>query len=386
MKFVVFLREREAASEAVNLPLSRSSNGSSSTLDTAGSALSLSGWELSSPRVLLCSSSQGGGIFADSAGAGHGTTITFFLPLVQPPAPPEAPAATTTEEGPADPAGASASGVSVGAPPAAAEAFLPVEGAAAAFSPHSGSGAGGDLAPASHSSSAAAGGVSPASSAAVLRSSFESARDSSTPKPSAAAPTEAAAPSSSASRRAPPQQQPPLLRVLVAEDDRLSAMVLSRTLERSGLFSRVAVVSDGQEALDAWERASRVVGRRSSGGGSSDDGEEESFFHLVVADFNMPRLTGPQLARAVAASAAVSGAWTPVLVCLSGAVTPADRAACADAGFARLVPKPISAQALAELAECADAARESRAAWEREARGRREGAVAQKSRSGAHDD
>lgn len=77
--------------------------------------------------------------------------------------------------------------------------------------------------------------------------------------------------------------------------------MLAKTLEKWG-FSAL-IVNDGQEAVDAW-RASPAE------------------FDLVVTDFNMPRLSGPEAARAIIAAAATEDRWCCPIIALCGAVTP----------------------------------------------------------------
>lgn len=86
---------------------------------------------------------------------------------------------------------------------------------------------------------------------------------------------------------APPPPPPPVVagRVLAAEDDRASQLILKKTLERMGFDP--LVVGDGQQALDAW---------RDDPGG----------WDLIIVDYNMPLLTGALLCTTSGACGTVS--------------------------------------------------------------------------------
>ncbi len=64
--------------------------------------------------------------------------------------------------------------------------------------------------------------------------------------------------------------------ILVAEDNKVSRMFLEKTLTRIGY--RVATVTNGVEALAAFR---------------------ENFFPILVTDWMMPGMDGPELCRAI---------------------------------------------------------------------------------------
>jgi CheY-like chemotaxis protein len=75
---------------------------------------------------------------------------------------------------------------------------------------------------------------------------------------------------------------PPPLKILVAEDDRVSRLIFQRTFETNSAFSghevTVVLANDGKEALDLFL---------------------EEHPHLVIVDLLMPRLDGFELCRSI---------------------------------------------------------------------------------------
>ena len=125
----------------------------------------------------------------------------------------------------------------------------------------------------------------------------------------------------------PPVPQPPARpRVLVAEDNPISCLLLSHQLRRLGCD--VEACSDGRAAIDAW-RAGR--------------------FDLVITDLQMPSLDGFELAALIRSEAAASR--VPIIALTAGA--PGDEAArCEAAGIDGCLAKPASNAALRETLEC----------------------------------
>ncbi len=74
----------------------------------------------------------------------------------------------------------------------------------------------------------------------------------------------------------------PTLKILIAEDDRVSRLIFQRTFESKDLFSghlvRVLLASDGKDALDIFTREHP---------------------HLLIVDLLMPKLDGFELCRSV---------------------------------------------------------------------------------------
>ena len=83
-----------------------------------------------------------------------------------------------------------------------------------------------------------------------------------------------------------PERQPPaaelVVPVLVADDEPHIGRIIKTKLEQ-GPF-RVTLVYDGQEALDALERA--------GGGQGGDRGGDAGAFRLLILDLMMPRVSG----------------------------------------------------------------------------------------------
>ena len=105
-------------------------------------------------------------------------------------------------------------------------------------------------------------------------------------------------------------------RVLVADDSDTSRMVARALLAAE--HAEVVTVADGDEAVDAVAR----------------DG-----FDLVLLDVRMPRMSGPDAARAI--RALPGGAGRTPLLALTAAAGDEDRAACLAAGMGGVLVKPV---------------------------------------------
>lgn len=81
------------------------------------------------------------------------------------------------------------------------------------------------------------------------------------------------------------------MKILVAEDDRVSRLIVSRMLEKLG--HEVVGASDGEEAWAVWQRE-RLT--------------------LVVSDWMMPRMSGVDLCRRMRTREAGTGAYTYFLL------------------------------------------------------------------------
>jgi two-component system, sensor histidine kinase RpfC len=113
-------------------------------------------------------------------------------------------------------------------------------------------------------------------------------------------------------------------RILIAEDNLTNQKVIAKILERAG--HSVRVVGDGEQALDA-------LGREA--------------FDLVLMDLNMPVMGGIDAVKLYRFAAA--GEVQPVFVALTADITDEARRACAEAGVATFVTKPVEAQQLLRL-------------------------------------
>lgn len=122
----------------------------------------------------------------------------------------------------------------------------------------------------------------------------------------------------------------PGLRVLVAEDNDINALLATRTLERLGCVAVWA--RDGRAALRAVEDSLEPGG---------------DAFDLCLIDIRMPQLDGLSVARAIRAAEARRDAARLPLVAVSANVAAADRAAALSAGMDDCLAKPLERAALA---------------------------------------
>lgn len=114
--------------------------------------------------------------------------------------------------------------------------------------------------------------------------------------------------------------------VLVAEDDAISARVVTRFLEAEGC--RVHRVQDGQAALDALMEGGPVLG---------------------LLDMHMPGLGGVEVAERLRAWEREQGRDSLPLVALTASAAEADREACREAGMDGFLNKPVDRDALREI-------------------------------------
>ena len=110
-------------------------------------------------------------------------------------------------------------------------------------------------------------------------------------------------------------------RVLIAEDDRVQQIILAAAFEARGF--QVDVAGDGVQALALWRRHRHA---------------------LVLTDCRMPLLDGYGFARALRAE---TGGTDVLLVGTSADIDDGDAALAA--GMDRLLQKPLSAEAVADL-------------------------------------
>ncbi|WP_330894183.1 ATP-binding protein [Candidatus Deferrimicrobium sp.] len=107
----------------------------------------------------------------------------------------------------------------------------------------------------------------------------------------------------------------PLLTILIAEDNEINRVVISRLLEREG--HRVKTVTDGREALLALRNEK---------------------FDVALLDLNMPFMGGAETARKYCSGA---GKDAIPLIALTADATPESRKECEAAGFRIYITKPF---------------------------------------------
>jgi PAS domain S-box-containing protein len=113
------------------------------------------------------------------------------------------------------------------------------------------------------------------------------------------------------------------INVLVAEDNPINQSVISSQLEALGFCS--TLVSDGQQALEAWAR------------------KEHS---LLLTDLHMPNMDGYTLAREIRRRE-VDNEYTPIIAYTANAVK-GERDRCLDCGMDDYLTKPIALKDLEE--------------------------------------
>lgn len=121
------------------------------------------------------------------------------------------------------------------------------------------------------------------------------------------------------------------LRVLVAEDNDINALIAQRCLERAGAMAER--VADGLAALAEMEDAAH--GRRTP-------------FDVVLLDIRMPRLDGLVAARRIRTLQATIGVAATPLIALTANAAQEDRAAAETAGFDGFFVKPFEATVLVD--------------------------------------
>lgn len=115
-----------------------------------------------------------------------------------------------------------------------------------------------------------------------------------------------------------PSTEPLGLHVLVAEDNVINQLILRDQLEQLGCS--VALASDGEQALQAWQR---------------------EHFDLLLTDVNMPAMNGYELARALRRL----GCTRPIVGATANALR-GEEELCLAAGMDRCLIKPFNLQAL----------------------------------------
>ena len=130
-----------------------------------------------------------------------------------------------------------------------------------------------------------------------------------------------------------------LLRVLVVEDSRLNALVLTHMLVRCSCKLHCAM--DGPEALECLRM---------------------NDYDLVLMDLEMPRLNGVEAAQAIRDGRVGPAARNVPIVAITAHTSELDKLRCMEAGMDGFVPRPFAPETLAATirtaltARCAPAA------------------------------
>ena len=117
-------------------------------------------------------------------------------------------------------------------------------------------------------------------------------------------------------------------RILLADDTNDSQFVVAKLLERHGY--EVTVVSDGHEAIAAWQKEP---------------------FDAILMDVQMPGLDGFRTTEAIRDRERESGRPAIPVVALTGHTGEEDRQRCLSAGMTTHLPKPIQPQRLLAMLE-----------------------------------
>lgn len=122
------------------------------------------------------------------------------------------------------------------------------------------------------------------------------------------------------------------LRVLVAEDNAVNALLVTRHLERLG-----ATVTLAQNGVEAAHEAGRAI-----------KGDVPAF-DLVLMDIRMPGLDGLEATRRIRRKEAAAGTKKTRIVALTANAFEEDRRACHEAGIDTFLTKPIDLGQLADM-------------------------------------
>ena len=116
------------------------------------------------------------------------------------------------------------------------------------------------------------------------------------------------------------------MRVLIAEDDEINALLLRSMLQRQG--HEVTEVADGAAAV---ERAAAGV------------------FDVMLLDLSLPLMDGLEAAKAIRRAEQENGNAAATLIAVTADARPDARETALAAGFDRFVQKPLAPAMLREL-------------------------------------
>jgi signal transduction histidine kinase/CheY-like chemotaxis protein len=129
------------------------------------------------------------------------------------------------------------------------------------------------------------------------------------------------------------------LRILLAEDNEINALIVRRALER--MAAEVVHARDGAAALALAEAA--LAGRRPP-------------FDVILMDVRMPGLDGHETARRIRLAEARGGHRRGRIVALTANAFEEDRQACLAAGIDEFLTKPVDFNRLAQALTASEAA------------------------------
>lgn len=116
------------------------------------------------------------------------------------------------------------------------------------------------------------------------------------------------------------------LHILIAEDNEMNQLVLSKMIEKKGHF--VDHVVDGKEAIEAVKR---------------------NAYNIVFMDVHMPNLDGFEATRAIQEN--LSSEECPYIVAVTANALRGDRARCLKAGMDDYISKPIKSESIYQVIE-----------------------------------
>lgn len=122
--------------------------------------------------------------------------------------------------------------------------------------------------------------------------------------------------------------------VLIAEDDEGHATLIRRNLKRAGLGERSVYLKDGQELLDYVYKRAQFSHRQASDAVA------------IIADLNMPRLSGFEMLERLKSDHALSR--IPVYV-MTTTDNPAEIERCYELGAAAYLVKPLDYGVFGEM-------------------------------------
>ncbi len=122
-----------------------------------------------------------------------------------------------------------------------------------------------------------------------------------------------------------------LRKILLVDDDRITNLMHTRLIDRTGLAEEVEIETDGQAALEHLEHA------QANGGVLPD---------LILLDINMPRMDGFEFLEAYAALPAQMTEGRKILMLSTSTLDDDRRRAEADPNVTGFMAKPLSTERL----------------------------------------